>query len=243
MKHYPYIVYRYQHGFYGNASINFVGDERLLSKGKRVTIFWKGDVFDDTGKITPRCKEILRAFGIKQKEESRFRLCIVYGQSDCDYFESGGVVNQSDQPPSSTINLGDGEYDSEFRIDSCRLDLKLTKIDESDSIGAKQVEGKKCLFGAEKLLAILVIITASIYSGCSKAGAASKGGYSGLPVSKTDCFPTSRPHKRTNEPVTRTKNSHPTALCRDGSLSRSASRSGTCSHHGGVEKWLVRSLK
>lgn len=29
-----------------------------------------------------------------------------------------------------------------------------------------------------------------------------------------------------------------TALCRDGTYSFSASRRGTCSHHGGVEKWL-----
>jgi hypothetical protein len=29
-----------------------------------------------------------------------------------------------------------------------------------------------------------------------------------------------------------------TAQCRDGSYSFSRSRSGTCSHHGGVAKWL-----
>ena len=29
-----------------------------------------------------------------------------------------------------------------------------------------------------------------------------------------------------------------TALCRDGTYSFSAHRSGTCSHHGGVESWL-----
>lgn len=29
----------------------------------------------------------------------------------------------------------------------------------------------------------------------------------------------------------------PTALCRDGSYSYSASRRGTCSHHGGVSVW------
>src|SRR5438105_14972734 len=30
-----------------------------------------------------------------------------------------------------------------------------------------------------------------------------------------------------------------TALCRDGTYSFSAHRSGTCSHHGGVAKWLT----
>lgn len=31
--------------------------------------------------------------------------------------------------------------------------------------------------------------------------------------------------------------SGPTALCRDGTLSYSANRRGTCSHHGGVDTW------
>jgi hypothetical protein len=30
----------------------------------------------------------------------------------------------------------------------------------------------------------------------------------------------------------------PTAVCRDGAYSYSASRSGTCSGHGGVAQWL-----
>jgi hypothetical protein len=30
----------------------------------------------------------------------------------------------------------------------------------------------------------------------------------------------------------------PTALCEDGSYSYSINRSGTCSHHGGVDQWL-----
>src|SRR5437899_6854128 len=32
-----------------------------------------------------------------------------------------------------------------------------------------------------------------------------------------------------------------TALCRDGTYSYSQHRSGTCSHHGGVAKWLTGS--
>ena len=31
----------------------------------------------------------------------------------------------------------------------------------------------------------------------------------------------------------------PTATCRDGTHSYSARRSGTCNHHGGVDKWLI----
>lgn len=31
-----------------------------------------------------------------------------------------------------------------------------------------------------------------------------------------------------------------TALCRDGTYSFSRNRRGTCSHHGGVAKWLIR---
>jgi hypothetical protein len=31
----------------------------------------------------------------------------------------------------------------------------------------------------------------------------------------------------------------PSAVCRDGSYSYSAHRSGTCSYHGGVSQWLA----
>jgi hypothetical protein len=41
-----------------------------------------------------------------------------------------------------------------------------------------------------------------------------------------------RPENCTTAPQTAT------AQCRDGSYSFSASRRGTCSHHGGVAKWL-----
>jgi hypothetical protein len=38
-------------------------------------------------------------------------------------------------------------------------------------------------------------------------------------------------------PPSKTLGGHPTALCRDGTVSYSASRRGTCSHHGGVLLW------
>jgi hypothetical protein len=36
---------------------------------------------------------------------------------------------------------------------------------------------------------------------------------------------------------TPTTASHPTAVCKDGTVSTSAHHSGTCSHHGGVKTW------
>ncbi len=36
-----------------------------------------------------------------------------------------------------------------------------------------------------------------------------------------------------------TEGGSPTAKCKDGTLSYSAHRSGTCSHHGGVAEWLA----
>ncbi len=36
------------------------------------------------------------------------------------------------------------------------------------------------------------------------------------------------------------KSDKPTAICKDGTYSYSKNRRGTCSHHGGVEKWLNR---
>ncbi|MEV4256356.1 DUF3761 domain-containing protein [Spirillospora sp. NPDC049652] len=51
---------------------------------------------------------------------------------------------------------------------------------------------------------------------------------------------TPRPHRTTPKPKPRTPRypSGATAVCRDGSLSFSAHRRGTCSHHGGVARWL-----
>ncbi len=46
---------------------------------------------------------------------------------------------------------------------------------------------------------------------------------------------TKQPKIQTAEPET--NNSGATAKCRDGSLSYSAHRRGTCSHHGGVAEW------
>ncbi|MFL2756376.1 MAG: DUF3761 domain-containing protein [Dehalococcoidia bacterium] len=34
-----------------------------------------------------------------------------------------------------------------------------------------------------------------------------------------------------------TLNESPTAICKDGTVSYSTNRSGTCSHHGGVQTW------
>ena len=34
------------------------------------------------------------------------------------------------------------------------------------------------------------------------------------------------------------KSDSPTAICKDGTYSYSKNRRGTCSHHGGVEKWI-----
>jgi uncharacterized protein DUF3761 len=49
-----------------------------------------------------------------------------------------------------------------------------------------------------------------------------------------------RPHAPP-PPSTRSTGKHPSgasALCRDGTYSYSANRRGTCSHHGGVARWL-----
>lgn len=61
------------------------------------------------------------------------------------------------------------------------------------------------------------------------------------PYKPTSSFPT-----RSNRPKEPESNVNyvelkPTARCRDGSLSYSQSRQGTCSHHGGVSTWESRS--
>ena len=47
-----------------------------------------------------------------------------------------------------------------------------------------------------------------------------------------------RPPERTTSKKSESKSGSATAVCKDGSSSYSQHRSGTCSGHGGVEKWL-----
>lgn len=60
------------------------------------------------------------------------------------------------------------------------------------------------------------------------------------PLSNNRYYTNSR-GERVHSPAYSQKNKVPvgaTALCRDGTYSFSRSRRGTCSHHGGVAKWL-----
>lgn len=61
------------------------------------------------------------------------------------------------------------------------------------------------------------------------------------PAYGRSCGPTSieKPIPATKQPKSETPPpAGATALCRDGTYSFSQHRRGTCSHHGGVEKWL-----
>ena len=63
------------------------------------------------------------------------------------------------------------------------------------------------------------------------------------PPSKSNTnTPTTTITNPSNVPSIKSTNTQPcsgaTAICRDGSCSYSAHRQGTCSHHGGVAKWL-----
>jgi len=79
---------------------------------------------------------------------------------------------------------------------------------------------------------------------CSKAGNANKAVCKGAATTSTaSTQPTSAPSQPTARPATPTATtSHPagspTAKCKDGTLSYSATHSGSCSHHGGVASWL-----
>jgi hypothetical protein len=76
---------------------------------------------------------------------------------------------------------------------------------------------------------------------CSKAGNANNTVCKGTTTTSVAPAPTAsatRPSvARSAAPAAVPGNGNPTAKCRDGSLSYSAHRSGTCSHHGGVASW------
>jgi hypothetical protein len=87
---------------------------------------------------------------------------------------------------------------------------------------------------AKKVLASLIIVAAlslgSITPSVSGAGVTGK-----TPVANSN-------KRRARKPPVETKSGQApagaTAECRDGSYSYSAHRRGTCSHHGGVKRWL-----
>lgn len=82
---------------------------------------------------------------------------------------------------------------------------------------------------------------------CSKAGNANKAVCKGAAAAPAPSVAAPRPAPaNASRPVTRTatgQNTNPggpngaTAKCKDGTLSTSAHRSGTCARHGGVAQW------
>lgn len=79
-------------------------------------------------------------------------------------------------------------------------------------------------------LLILLLATLSLVlpvSGADASVSMCRSGY--YENSRGSCIP--RPHAASSRPE------GASAKCRDGSYSFSQSRSGTCSHHGGVSQW------
>lgn len=135
MKNYPYLVYRYKHGFYGTKNINFIKNADVPSDLEGAVIDWSGQIHDMDANITPECREVLREFGIREIEASMFRFCIVYGPNDCEYFEKGGIIQPSTEPPTMQIQLPKGLYDMDILsnkygdIDDCTLiEAKFTQL-------------------------------------------------------------------------------------------------------------------
>lgn len=79
------------------------------------------------------------------------------------------------------------------------------------------------------LVVVIVLGLGSITMSVSTADASVK-----TPVANSN-------KRKVKKPTAEPKSGQPagaTALCRDGSYSYSQSRRGTCSHHGGVKRWL-----
>ena len=77
------------------------------------------------------------------------------------------------------------------------------------------------------LLALVISFPATGLSGDSSSGSHSTSRSTKAKASRTNAAKAAKA----------SKTQKPTAKCRDGTLSYSEHRSGTCSHHGGVAEW------
>ncbi len=118
MNQYPYLVYRPIAAFYVNRPVTIVGSQQLSESGNGIVVRWDGKPYDEDHKITPECREVLRAVGRQQQQSSGMRVCMVYAPDDCDYFEPDGSIEQSQVPPSSWIETSEGDYFPEIIVDT-----------------------------------------------------------------------------------------------------------------------------
>lgn len=224
---YPYLVYRIIPGFYTNTKIHFVKDASLLKNPTGLAIYWEKEIYDESGKITLECREALQLITSEQSRKSKRSVCLVYSADDCNYFDPDGSLLHSEQPPYFKLRLADGDYKTEITTNS----------DKIDKVNFKKINN---------ILIILFLFSFLFWSGCSISAAKLAKCESEITNSKvnSDKFENTadkntKPKERKREKKTQKpqKKSKATARCKDGWISYSASRRGTCSHHRGVAKW------
>jgi len=97
---------------------------------------------------------------------------------------------------------------------------------------------KQCLLAAA--LAVLPLLSLAQSQGETQSRRASQADLSGLDLVERGSY-VNRDGYDVHKPAHTVSGDAPpgaSAQCRDGSYSFSTSRRGTCSHHGGVSRWL-----
>jgi len=103
MEEYPYLIVRYMPAVYGQFSIRFVdpqetGDNSLPNA---LVIACALPFVDDH--LTAEARELCIHAAQLTARQSRFRVCVVFGKSDCVYCEPDGSCKESSEPPSGGV--------------------------------------------------------------------------------------------------------------------------------------------
>ncbi len=160
---YPYLVTRAIPGFYLNTNINFVKDPTSISnKSSGITVHWEKVVYDSDGKISDDCRTALQSIAAERSQKFKLRVCLVYSESDCDYLEPNGTISVSTQPPSATLRLADGEYQSNFKTEKGKIKVDLTHVKNAEN----KPEKRKRSLKQDNLLGILLLVFSMFLSGC-----------------------------------------------------------------------------
>lgn len=227
---YPYLAYKLAGPICSNVEITIVKSEAELSTGPGIKVQWEGETYLRNGKIDSKCREALRAVAKLQSDKSGLRVCMVYSPTECDFIERDGRIIPSNQPPYATLKRADGDYKFDLLCNSGKIDdVQFTKV-EDEGRGDKKVSNNAK--GIKQILGVLILLSPFCFSSCVIGSAESVRNplpKSVFSVSSVEFAP---------PPQTESRRSLPTAICRDGWESFSATRSGTCSHHGGVRIWF-----
>ena len=101
---YPYVVIRWMAAVYGSRDVIIDTDIRDQAKG---SFLLPPDAVLQNGQIADSGRKLLLDQIMRDVVDSGFRMCAVFGPSDCVFIEPDGTFKVSKDPPSGGIAIND----------------------------------------------------------------------------------------------------------------------------------------